>query len=130
MSPAFLTLDEVLAIHAHVVERYGGRPGIRDIGLLESALAMPAATYAGQWLHPTLHEMAAAYCFHLVKNHPFLDGNKRVGLATALAFLALNGQRVVASDDALVELILGVVDGTTGKADIAVFFRSKAEVRD
>jgi death-on-curing protein len=130
MKPSFLTLDEVLAIHSHLIERYGGTPGIRDVGLLESALAMPEVRYAGQWLHPSLHEMAAAYCYHLVESHPFLDGNKRVGLAVALVFLSLNGQRVVASDDALVELILGVVDGTKGKADLAVFFGARAERRD
>jgi death-on-curing protein len=124
--PAFLTLDEVLAIHAHQVSRYGGTLGIRDATLLDSALAMPEATFGGDLLHPTLCEQAAAYLFHLVKNHPFLDGNKRVGLATALAFLRLNDVRIEATDDELVELVLGVAAGPLSKADVAVFFQTHA----
>lgn len=69
--PAFLTLDEVLALHADQIERYGGSGGLRDLGLLESAVAAPRATFGGALLHPTLPEMAAAYLFHLVQNHPF-----------------------------------------------------------
>lgn len=118
---SFLTLDEVLAIHAHLVERYGGSPGIRDRGLLESALAMPQAKFSEEELHPTLEEKAAAYSFHLVKNHPFVDGNKRVGLAVGLAFLRLNGVRIRASEDALVDLVVGTAEGRVSKADIAVF---------
>jgi death-on-curing protein len=118
---SFLTSDEVLAIHAHLIERYGGSPGIRDRGLLQSALAMPEATYSAQELHPTLEEKAAAYLFHLVKNHPFVDGNKRVALAVALAFLRMNGIRIRATDDELVELVLGAAEGRVSKAEIAVF---------
>jgi death-on-curing protein len=126
MPLSFLTLDEVLAIHAHQIERYGGSPGIRDRGLLASALAMPDARFAGEDLHPTLHEKAAAYLFHLVKNHPFVDGNKRVGLAVCLVFLRLNGVTIQATDDELVELVLGVISGQLGKADVAVFLRQRA----
>lgn len=118
---SFLTLDEVLAIHAHLIERYGGEPGIRDRGLLESALAMPEATFSEEDLHPTLEEKAAAYLFHLVKNHPFVDGNKRVGLAVALTFLRLNGIRIGASDDELVDQVVGCAEGRVSKADVAVF---------
>ncbi len=125
--PAFLTLDEVLAIHAHQIDRYGGTLGLRDRGLLESALAMPAATFGGETLHPSLHEQAAAYLFHVVKNHPFVDGNKRVGLACCLAFLRLNDVRVDASDDELVALLFGVTEGCRSKADVAVFLREHAE---
>jgi death-on-curing protein len=122
----FFTLDEVLAIHADQVHRYGGAPGIRDRGLLESALAMPEAEYAGEALHATLHEKAAAYLFHIARNHPFVDGNKRAGLAVALAFLEMNGVRVEATDDALVDLVLGVAKGQRSKADVAVFFQKAA----
>lgn len=121
--PIFLTLDEVLAIHADQIERYGGSLGIRDHGLLESALAMPEATYADEELHPTLFEKAAAYLFHLVKNHPFVDGNKRVSLAVALAFLAMNEISIGATDDELVTLVLDVAEGRRSKADVAVFLR-------
>lgn len=123
MSTLFLTLDEVLAIHADQITRYGGSFGIRDQGLLESALAMPEASFADEELHPTLFEKSAAYLFHLVKNHPFVDGNKRVALASALAFLAINDVRVSATDDELVELVIGAVAGHVSRADVAVFLR-------
>jgi death-on-curing protein len=123
----FLTLDEALAIHAHQIARYGGVLGLRDRGLLESALAMPQTTFAGEHLHPSLPEQAAAYLFHLVKNHPFIDGNKRVGLACSLAFLHLNGIRVRATDDELVDLVIGVTEGRASKADVAVFLREHSK---
>lgn len=126
MPVSFLTLDEALAIHAHQIARYGGALGIRDRGLLESALAMPEATFAGERLHPSPAEQAAAYLFHLVKNHPFIDGNKRVGLACSLAFLRLNDIRVRASDDELVDLVVGVAEGRVSKADVAVFLSAHA----
>jgi death-on-curing protein len=123
----FLTLDEALAIHAHQIARYGGALGVRDQGLLESALAMPAATFAGEYLHPSLPEQAAAYLFHLVKNHPFVDGNKRVGLACSLVFLRLNDIRLRATDDDLVDIVKGVAEGRRSKADVAVFFRERSK---
>jgi death-on-curing protein len=124
LSDTFLTVDEVLAIHADQIDRYGGSLGIRDRGLLESALAMPEATYSGEDLHSSSCEKAAAYLFHLVKNHPFVDGNKRAGLAASLAFLALNEVRISATDDELVELVLGVAESRRTKADVAVFFEA------
>lgn len=127
MPAQFLTLDEALAIHAHQIARYGGALGVRDRGPLESALAMPAATFAGDYLHPSLPEQAAAYLFHLVKNDPFVDGNKRVGLACSLAFLRLNGIRVRATDDDLVDIVMGVAEGRRSKADVAVFFRERSK---
>jgi death-on-curing protein len=117
----YLTLDEVLAIHAHQITRYGGRPWIRDRGLLESAIAMPRASFGGDELHASLHEKGAAYLFHLVKNHPFIDGNKRVGLAACLVFLRLNAVEIEATDDELVELVYGVAEGRLSKSAAAVF---------
>ena len=121
MEPVFLTLDEILAIQAEQIQRYGGTEGLRDRRLLESAIAMPAATYAGEFLHPTLFEMAAAYLFHLCNNHPFLDGNKRTALAACLAFLWLNDLEVVTDPDEIADLVLGVADGSVGKAQVAVY---------
>ncbi|MEM1203767.1 MAG: type II toxin-antitoxin system death-on-curing family toxin, partial [Acidobacteriota bacterium] len=118
--PSFLDLDEVLALHEDQIRRYGGMPGLRDLGLLSSAVAMPAATFEGEHLHEDLFAMAAAYLFHLAKNHPFVDGNKRIALAASLAFLWINGQRVEAQEDDLVDLVLGVADGSVSKAEIAV----------
>jgi death-on-curing protein len=127
--PSFLGLDEVLALHADQIRRYGGRPGVRDLGLLQSALAMPQAGHRGDYLHTSLFEMGAAYLFHIVRNHPFADGNKRAGLIAALAFLGLNGFRLEADPDALFDLVVGVAAGTLGKAEVAVFLRENARPR-
>ena len=125
----FLTLDEVLALHADQIRRYGGRQGLRDIELLQSALGTPQATFDGALLHPTLSEMAAAYLFHLVQNHAFIDGNKRAGLIAALAFLGLNDVSIDADPDELTELVLGVAAGKVSKAEVAVFFKDRARPR-
>jgi len=95
-NPIFLSLGEVLEIHRDQIDRYGGHPGIRDIGLLQSALAMPAAGFGGRFLHTDLFEMAAAYLFHITQNHPFVDGNKRTGAVASLVFLSLNGVEIKA----------------------------------
>lgn len=121
--PHFLALDDVLAIHADQIRRYGGRPGLRDLGLLQSALAMPETTFGEEFLHPSLFEKAAAYLFHIARNHPFSDGNERTALMTALVFLGLNGQRLRADADALYVLVAGVAAGNVDKAEVSVFFR-------
>ena len=123
MRVEFLTLDEILSLHADQIARYGGSALVRDVGLLQSALAMPAATFGHELLHASLDEQAAAYLFYLVKNHPFVDGNKRTGLVAMLVFLGLNGQRLEAPDDELADLVLGVAAGRISKADVAVFVR-------
>jgi death on curing protein len=84
--PLFLSLDEVLEIHEQQIARYGGPPGLRDAAALESAIATPQATFGGEFLHTSVPAMAAAYLFHLCQNHPFLDGNKRVGANAAITF--------------------------------------------
>jgi death-on-curing protein len=117
----FLTLDEVIALHSDQIERYGGRAGIRDLGLLQSALGTPSATFEGRFLHEGLHEMAAAYLFHVVRNHPFVDGNKRVGLMALLAFLGLNARRLDATPRDVEELVQGIASGRVSKAEAAVF---------
>jgi death on curing protein len=89
--PDFLEAEDVMGLHAEALRRHGGTDGLRDPGLLESALAQPKAGFGGQWAHGDLFAMAAAYGFHVAENQPFLDGNKRTALAAALAFLALNG---------------------------------------
>lgn len=119
--PRFLLLEEVLGIHAHQIEAYGGAFGVRDTGLLLSAVAAPKASFAGELLHGTLFEIAAAYLFHLARNHPFIDGNKRAALAAALVFLELNGVSIDAPDEELVEMVLGVATGKQSKAAAAVF---------
>jgi len=119
----FLTLTEVLKIHRDQISRHGGTTGIRDIELLKSALGMPATTYGGEFLHTDVFEMAAAYLFHLVKNHPFVDGNKRVGAVAALVFLLLNDHVFDAPEDDFAEMVLSVARGEIDKAEVAVFIR-------
>lgn len=126
MQPEFLDVGDVLQIHADQLERYGGLSGVRDLGLLESAVSMPWASYAGEFLHGDLFAMAAAYLFHITRNHPFLDGNKRTGAASALVFLDLHGIEVTASDDALYDLVIGVATGTAGKDAVEQFLRANS----
>jgi death on curing protein len=123
VEPLFLSLDEVLAIHRDQIRRYGGSDGIRDLRLLESALAAPAASFDGEYLHSSLFEMAAAYLFHVSRNHPFLDGNKRAALAAALAFLWLNGYRLHVDPDELCEFVVSVASGEIEKSAIASFLK-------
>ena len=125
MEPIFLTLSDVLESHRLQVERFGGSHGLRDPGLLESALAQPKATFSGQYLHSGLFEMAAAYLFHLVNNHPFVDGNKRIGLDSSLLFLELNQLPLNAGKDELIDLVLQTAQGKLEKPEIADFFRQR-----
>ncbi len=126
MLPLFLDLERVLLTHQSLIEAYGGAEGIRDVGLLHSAVAMPQASFGGQFLHKDLFEMAAAYLYHIVQNHPFIDGNKRTGAATAIIFLAMNDIEIDADEDGLVALTLAVAQGELGKQQIAEFFRKIA----
>lgn len=119
----FLGIDDVLEIHVDQIERYGGSAEVRDVGLLQSAVAMPQATFGGSYLHEDLYVMAAAYLFHIVQNHPFVDGNKRTGAAAADVFLALNGMSLDVPEDGLEALVMRVVAGDADKAEIASFLR-------
>jgi len=127
VDPEFLTLDDVLEVHGDQIERYGGTLGVRDNGLLESALAAPQSGFGGHYLHADLFEMASAYLFHLVQNHPFLDGNKRVGAAAALTFLVINGIETKIPNQDLVQMVLSVAQGKIEKTAIADFFRQNAK---
>jgi death-on-curing protein len=127
MTPRFLTLDEVIEIQADQIERYGGSLGTRDKDLLQSAIAMPESGFGEHYLHTDLFEMAAAYLFHLVQNHPFVDGNKRVGAMAAFTFLKLNGLTLTAKDTEFESIILSVAQGKVGKAGVAEFLRQHAK---
>ncbi|MEN6627811.1 MAG: type II toxin-antitoxin system death-on-curing family toxin [Candidatus Sumerlaeia bacterium] len=120
MKPRFLSLSEVLEIHQDQIARYGGHPGIRDLDLLQSALAMPSAEFGGQFLHASLHEMASAYLFHIVRSHPFIDGNKRVGAVASLVFLELNGIELTAPENDFANMVISVAAGKLDKAGVAV----------
>jgi death-on-curing protein len=124
MGVTFLTLQEIIEIHRDQIERYGGSLGVRDFGLLQSAVAMPMAQFGGEFLHSDVFEMAAAYLFHIVQNHPFIDGNKRVGAVAADVFLSMNGMQLIAPEDDYAEFVLAVAKGQLKKAAIAEFFRT------
>ncbi|MBN2716993.1 MAG: type II toxin-antitoxin system death-on-curing family toxin [Deltaproteobacteria bacterium] len=119
MNFEFLTIEDALEIHAMQLARYGGGKGIRDRGLLESALAQPQMTFDGEYVHEGIFAMAAAYLFHIVSNHPFLDGNKRAGLLCALVFLDLNGITTVRNSESLYDLTMTLAAGRAGKSEVA-----------
>jgi death-on-curing protein len=126
MPPTFLDLWEVLRIHKDQIERYGGEPGIRDSASLASAVAVARAGTDEGYLHDDMFEMAAAYLWHIVRNHPFVDGNKRTGAVTAVVFLLLNEIRVEASEEDLEALVRDVARGRIGKSEIASFLRQRS----
>lgn len=119
----FLDIEDVLRIHTRQIKRFGGDPGIRDRGLLESALAMPRASFGGQYVHEDVLAMAGAYLFHLAKNHAFIDGNKRVALGSMLYFLHLNAVPYEFPDDALQACVLAVAAGDMTKDQATAFIR-------
>lgn len=123
MTPRFLDLAEVLEIHQSRIDLYGGSPGVRDLGLLQSALAQPSTGFGGEFLHVDLYEMAAAYLFHVARNHPFIDGNKRTALACCLVFLAYNSVEIEAAPNDLEQLAVDTAAGQKDKAQIAEFLR-------
>ena len=124
MNPDFLTLEEVLEIHSVQLTRFGGAAGVRDLGLLESALSQPQASFGGEYVHGDLFEMASAYLFHVVSNHPFVDGNKRAGLLSALVFLDINGIEINDRGDTLYDLTIKVASGNSNKPEISEVLKS------
>lgn len=125
MEPLFLTLDEVLEIHEQQIERYGGSAGLRDPAGLESAVATPQMTFGGEFLHPSIPAMAAAYLFHLCQNHAFIDGNKRVGANAAITFLLMNDWDATFGEEELVDLVLSVASGRLNKQELMGIFESR-----
>lgn len=119
MTRRFLTVAEVLDLHRMQLQRFGGGDGVRSPGLLESAVAQAEASFAGQLLNPGLFDQAAAYLFHLVRNHPFLDGNKRTGLLAALVFLDQNGVFLGRGTREMYALTMAVAEGRATKAEVA-----------
>ena len=119
----WLSKDIILAIHDEQLAEHGGRPGIRDMGLLESAIAQPRATYGGKFLHEDAPTMAAAYLYHLVMDHPFVDGNKRVGAMAAFVFLDFNDIEFGAPEPEFQDLVLNVAAGNLNKPDVVAFFK-------
>ncbi len=122
----FLKKESVLKIHAKQIELFGGSLGIREIGLLESAIAMPSANFGGDFLHENIFLMAAAYLFHIFKNHPFVDGNKRTAFVCMDVFLRINGYKLKSDTKSLEKLVIDTVTGKLSKNDIADFLRKNS----
>lgn len=119
MDPTFLTVKEVLLLHQDQINEFGGIHGIRDEGLLESAVMTPQASFGGEYLHSDIFEMAAAYSFHIAENQPFLDGNKRTALSSALVFLRMNGFSVLDPQGKLYEILIDIAKRSATKLDLA-----------
>ena len=118
-TPKFLSISQVIGIHQDQIISFGGITGIRDEGLLDSALAQPQATFGGELLHPTIYEQAAAYLYHLAMNHPFIDGNKRTAFAVMDTFITLNGYSLNLSDEEIYNLVIRVVQREISKEELS-----------
>lgn len=124
--PVFLDLDDVLLIHEKQLTRYGGSSGVRDRGLLESAVAMPRASAGGEFAHQDVFAMAAAYAFHIAQDQPFVDGNKRTGLLAAIVFLDLNGVEIVDPAGQLYDSMIAIAERKLDKNGVAAALRGLA----
>ncbi len=120
----FISSDLTVSIHADLLQRYGGKPGVRDHNLLESALAQPKMTIGGRFVHKTLFEKAAAYGYHVCRNHPFIDGNKRVALILMDIFLQKNGWEIVADEEEAYATMMDLAAGRLTKAHLASWIKA------
>lgn len=127
--PRFVAVDEALAWHHIAVAQYGGDPGLRDRGLLESAIAQPRQSFGGEFANEYPFGMAAAYAFHIAMNHPFVDGNKRAALMCAGAFLRMNGWDLISEGTQAADAVLGLVDGEVDKRGFADWLQKHCRPR-
>ena len=125
MTVEYLSIGQLLALHAQQLRRYGGGRGVRDRGALASALARPAATFGGEDLYPDIADKAAAVMHSLALNHPFVDGNKRVAAFGAIVFAESNAHEFLATPDELVETTLAVAEGKMAIEALAIWFRQR-----
>ena len=121
----YLTLGDTLELYYRIIEQSGGSAGIRDVGRLESAIAQPRMTFAGQDLYPTIAEKASALGFSLIKNHPFIDGNKRLGHAAVETFLVLTGFELKASVVEQERVILALASGEMAREDFTEWIQGQ-----
>ena len=125
----FLYKKIILAFHQDQLEKYGGKPGVRDEKLLESALAQPQTSFGGEYAHEDLFQMAAAYGFHLCRNHPFFDGNKRTALIAMYTFLYANGYQIKADKKSLFAIIMDLANGKVKKEELAEYVKKHSKKR-
>ncbi|NGX33075.1 MAG: Toxin Doc [Candidatus Anoxychlamydiales bacterium] len=125
MKITFLSFEQILKIHKNQIINYGGILSIRDKNLLKSAIAQPRITFKGKFLHENIFQMAAAYLFHIVNNHPFIDGNKRTGFVVAYIFLKINKIEINISNESVEKMVLKIAQGKVKKHEIAIWLNSK-----
>lgn len=113
-----LSKEQVILLHSHIIEETGGMPGIRDEGLLESALEAPFMSFGGEELFPSILEKAARLCYGLAMNHPFVDGNKRISAHAMLIFLSLNKVELEYTQNELIQVILNIAKGELNSSDL------------
>ncbi len=128
MEIRFLTVAEVMRLHERSINAFGGALGVRDMALLQSALAMPSAQFGGQYLHDDFPAMAGAYLYHLCMNHPFLDGNKRTAALAARVFLMVNDVAFDPPEEQFTEVVLRLAAGSMSKSEVTEFVRRYAVV--
>jgi len=126
----YLTAEQVLFIHSRLIDETGGSHGIRDLGLLQSAVSRPMATFGGEDLYPDIFQKAAALMESLIKNHPFIDGNKRTAISSAGIFLRINGYNLETSQEELVDFTLNMATGKTSFTDAVKWFKRYAQKID
>jgi len=126
----YLSLTEVLELHKRIIQATGGSEGLRDLGALEAAVAQPLMTYGGDDLYSTLMEKTAALGYSLINNHPFVDGNKRVGHATMAVFLYLNGYQISVSIDVQEAFILGIAAGKVNRDQVITWLNRHVKEAD
>lgn len=123
----FPTFEQIIAIHFDQIENYGGTHGVRDITLLESAVFRPQSSFGGKELYPTLFNKVAALCHSLIKNHPFIDGNKRTGIVSAIFLLDINGYGLFVSQKELVETSLDIAQNKLDLGQIADWIKKNSK---
>lgn len=127
---SFLTLEDVLELHDMQIESYGGARGIRSQDILEFAIMTPQASFGGEYVHKGIFELAAAYAFHIAENQPFVDGNKRTALASALVFLDWHQIEINDSGDELYSAMIAIAQKKLDKMGLAKLFQKLAVVTD
>jgi death-on-curing protein len=124
MAARFVPEEIVAILHADLIRRYGGRYGVRDRGLLSSAIAQPRITVAGKYRHRTIYDKAAAYGYHLSRNHPFVDGNKRIAFVVMDMFLQMNGRQIDATEEDAYTIMSALAAGNVSKPALAKWLRA------
>ena len=127
MAIKYLSIELIKIVHTDQIRRYGGHLGIRDHNLLESAIAQPRMTVGGKFAHKTIFEKAAAYGFHVCKNHPFVDGNKRVAFVGMYIFLQRNGWEITASEEEAYRIMIELAEGKYTKSKLASWLKEKSQ---